>query len=116
MRVLLSRRTRLAFLAVGLLFLFAHVPLQAATPLSINDATEGDPGDGVLRPRSDETQPVHVPETGIVTPEVPIVDRDDTVVSPLVNRLPLMIHLPGFGWCSLAPAWLIIQGRWTDAP
>jgi hypothetical protein len=116
MRVLLSRRTRLAFFAVGLLCLFLQVPLQAATPYSINDATEGDPGDGVLRPRSDETLPALAPEHGSVAPETPVADQDIGVVSPLVNRLPLLVYLPGLGWCSLAPAWLIIQGRWTDAP
>ena len=111
-----SRRTRLALIAFLFLFAFVAGPTFARPPYEMNNATEGDPGDGVLSPRSKDPVSDYEPPTGGTTIAVPVGDSVLDRPAPYIWRFPLAIHVPVTGWITVAPLWLFIEGRWNHAP
>ena len=116
MPFLQSRRTRLALLAILVLFAFVATPTLARAPYEMNDATEGDPGDGVLSPRLAELSSEGMPPTGDLRIAAPIGDRSTEPPAPRAWYFPWAVHVPLVGWYTAAPLWLFLEGRWTHAP
>ena len=116
MPFLQSRRTRLALLAILVLFAFVATPTLARDPYEMSDATEGDPGDGVLSPRQAELSSEGMPLTGDLKVAAPIGDRSTEWPVPRTWRFHLAVYMPVVGWCTAAPLWLFLEGRWTHAP
>jgi hypothetical protein len=121
-----SRRARLVLLAFALLTFLTAGAAAAKTPFTINKVTEGDPGDGVLRPQSYDSPPFLGPEpddtqrAGGTAVAVDIQDYSTGAApaAPLSSRrfvLPTTFYVPGLGWAVLTPLWLIDHGGWTHA-
>ena len=119
MRVPLSRRTRLAFLAVPFLIALLAGGALAKTPYTITKVVEGDPGDGVLNPQSYDSPAFLGPETyedGGTTSTPAAATTAVGTTPPRVMSLPTSLYVPGLGWAVLTPLWLLHVGRWTHAP
>ena len=116
MRVVPVRRTWFALLAFWMFISCVAAPVLARSPLEVRDAAEGDPGDGVLRPRlvdgKIEDDPLKSDVTATVTVATPLSGRPAFAVW----RSPVLVHLPVTGWYALTPRWLFLEGRWTYAP
>jgi len=117
MRVHSSRLARFVLLALAITISISTVPAVARSPYRISDATEGDPGDGVLKPASANgvALPVAPSSAPICTAPAATTGKDApaTVVRHIFQP---QIHVPGLGFLSLVPAWQFLDGRWNDAP
>ena len=119
MRVPHSRRTRLAFLAIPFLIVLLAGSALAKPCYTISNATEGDPGDGVLSPVAYDNSPVPAPVTIVdsgTTSTLAAATTTGGATPPHILRLPTFIYVPAMGWAVLAPLWLLHEGRWTHAP
>lgn len=116
MPFLQSRRTRLVLFVFLVLFTVFAGPSLARSPYERTDQSEGDPGDGVLNPRSLELTSEGKPPVGGNKIVGSVDDRRSGRPTFQVWRFPMSIHVPVAGWCTVAPLWLHLEGRWTHAP
>ena len=115
-----SQPTRWGLLALLTLFLVTCLtaqPTLARNTYELNDATEGDPGDGVLKPLAPTSGAARQPEviryydTGV--PRTPW--GSPIFVLPInLSGVPVLLMLPADGWTS-GLDWARSGGRWPHA-
>ncbi len=115
-----SHQTRWGLLALLTLFLVTCLtaqPTLARNPYELNDGSEGDPGDGVLKPLTPTIGSVRLPEV------IRYYDTDaqrtpwgtPVFVLPInLSGVPVLLMLPVDAWTS-GVDWVRSGGRWPHA-